>query len=142
MSKILLVEDDGQIRALLKRILEKQNHSVQEAPHGREALALLASELPDLVITDMFMPEMDGLEFIEQMLARHPGLPFVAISGEGGLDAEVFLRIARYRGAHGILQKPFGVFELQAALERVLKMSSDLKSSQPQEQPLPQMISP
>jgi YesN/AraC family two-component response regulator len=114
--KILLADDHNVLRKGLRRILEEQPdlEVVGEASDGREALTLTNQLHPDVVVMDIAMPEMEGLELIKHLKRYHPKLPIVAMSGafEGR-----FLDAARMLGAKETLQKPFEREALLAALE-------------------------
>jgi len=113
---ILFVDDDNVISTLSKRVLAKAGHTVFLATTGREALAILKSVAPDLVITDLVMPDMDGLELIRTLLLSSPALKIIAISGE--FQGE-FLRVAEAFGAKASLQKPFDPLELLRLVNEV-----------------------
>jgi DNA-binding response OmpR family regulator len=81
MSKILVVEDEKNLRLLYRMDLEMEGHIVVTAAHGAEGLRLFESESPDLVVLDIRMPGMDGLEALGRMLARDPRTPVVLNSG-------------------------------------------------------------
>ena len=106
-ANILLVDDNDQARVTVTRILESAGYRVTEAANAKAAVVLLKDLSPDLVITDIFMPEGDGFEMINEL--RHHGMqvPVIAISGGGlatGLDV---LAIAGRLGAQAVLYKPF-----------------------------------
>src|ERR1700729_3715662 len=92
MPEILVIDDDPRIRRLLVRILTGVGHKVHEAEDGRKGLMLLRQIKPALVITDIFMPEVEGLEAIRTIRDEAPDTPIVAISGEGNLT---YLRAAK-----------------------------------------------
>ena len=111
---ILIAEDDERLRHSLASILEEAGYSVVEASNGKEVLLDLSSADLCLLLTDIVMPEMEGLELIKHLRQYHPKLPIVAMSGafEGR-----FLDAARMLGAKETLQKPFEREALLAALE-------------------------
>src|SRR3546814_7544266 len=86
MSKILLVEDDAKIRAILKEILQEKNHEVDEAGDGQEGLKKLEQGLYDLCICDIKMPKMDGLEVLDRVKEAGIATNFVVISAHGNID--------------------------------------------------------
>ena len=112
---ILIAEDDERLRHSLASILQEVGYSVVEASNGKEVLKDLKKS-PDfcLLLTDIVMPEMDGLELITHLRRYHPKLPVVAISGV--FEGE-FLNAAKLLGAKETLQKPFTRAALLAALE-------------------------
>ncbi|MBF0612897.1 MAG: response regulator [Magnetococcales bacterium] len=121
MAKILLIEDDSQVRETLQLMLEKKQHQVTPAANGVEGLEMLNTFLPDVVITDILMPEKEGLEVIRELRITHPVLPVIAISGGGmSMGPELCLRIAKQLGAQLVLMKPFTLQELNSAIEKVL----------------------
>src|SRR3954466_13840356 len=81
MAHILIIEDDERVRRLFSTLLQHAGHQASEARDGREGLALQAECHPDLVITDIVMPGMEGLETISALRRLHPDLPIIAISG-------------------------------------------------------------
>jgi DNA-binding NtrC family response regulator len=118
MAGILIIDDDRRIRRLLVRILAGVGHKVHEAEDGRKGLMLLHQIKPSLVITDIFMPEVEGLEIIRTIRNEAPDTPIVAISGEGNLT---YLRAAKGFGAFAALEKPFEVDELLRVVSDLLK---------------------
>lgn len=120
MARILLIDDEPAVRAGLGRYLRMKGHEVEEAGDGRQALRLATTAPVDLVITDINMPEMDGIEVILALLERTPGLPIIAISGGGRMPKEVLLASAGVLGAVTTLEKPFDLGELSDAMSRVL----------------------
>jgi DNA-binding NtrC family response regulator len=105
---ILLVDDDATIRVMLERTLHKQGYSVVCAANGQEALAWVTRSRFRLVITDIFMPDSDGLDLIMACSVGHPAMPILAISGGGRLGGpDTFLKPARLLGSRRTLAKPF-----------------------------------
>lgn len=119
MARILVIDDEDQIRALLRRVLEKQGHEVLEAEHGAIALEVAEEGPLDLVITDIMMPEKDGLEVISALRRDTPDLKILAISGGGVLRSKA-LHIANLLGAYGTLQKPFAIEALISKVNEAL----------------------
>jgi DNA-binding NtrC family response regulator len=120
MAKILLVDDDAQLREMLREILELAGHQVRGAKDGRVALALYRAERADLVLTDLVMPEKEGLETIRELLRHDPRATVIAMSGGGHSTADLNLTMAEKLGARDTLPKPFSREELLAAVERAL----------------------
>jgi len=81
--KILVVDDEPSIRFSLTELLDEAGHEVREAPHAPAALALLDDSPADLVISDLTMPAMDGLQLLDELRARHPGSLFVLMTAHG-----------------------------------------------------------
>jgi CheY-like chemotaxis protein len=85
MASILIIDDEPEVLRVLKKVLEGAGHSVTEAADGKTALRWFAGRPTDLVVTDIYMPEMDGLEFLMRLREAFPETPVVAISGGGHL---------------------------------------------------------
>jgi len=120
VSRILLVDDDEIFRGVVQLMLEQLGYEVTSARGGREALHLCKGSWFDLVITDLIMPEQDGLETITQLLQCRPGTKVIAMSGRGHIAPESSLKVARLLGASRILMKPFTPVQLQEAVEEIL----------------------
>jgi DNA-binding NtrC family response regulator len=114
------MDDDGTLRETVARGLDRAGHSVHQAGNGRDGLEMLGEHAIDIVVTDINMPDMDGLEVIIALGKAHPGLPVVAISGGGLMPGALLLESADALGAVEVLAKPFEVTELLAAVERVV----------------------
>src|SRR5436190_19632533 len=82
MKNILVVDDEAAIRLVLNLALKQAGYVVREACNGKEASQLLEQSLPDLLITDLSMPEMEGTELIQEVRTLYPGMPIIAMSGE------------------------------------------------------------
>lgn len=122
VAQILVIEDDDLVRRTVRRMLEFLGHRVTEAADGRDALALDRVEPADLVLTDIFMPGMEGVETIRELRRRRPDAKVIAMSGGGGgLGPNDSLRLARLLGAQHTLPKPFGTRQLQEAIRNVLE---------------------
>jgi len=120
MATILIVDDDANLRKLLRRILRRAKYDVVEAANGQEALVLFRQQPTDLVITDLFMPQQDGLETISALRRLNNHLPIIAISGGGAAAQFDMLRAASLLGAARVLMKPFSIEEVHAALRDLL----------------------
>jgi len=112
--RVLVIEDNAELREYLRLALEMQDYQVLTAEHGRAALAYLDGHRVDAVITDLFMPEMDGIETVAALRKQFPGIRVVAMSGRPGVD---YLAVARELGVKHTLRKPFEITELLAALK-------------------------
>ena len=112
---ILLLEDNDEYRTLLTEVLTLSGFEVYAAPNGRRVDDTLRARHIDLVITDVSMPERDGLEIMSDLRVNHPEIPVIAISGDVPLNTELFLEIAAKLGASRVLAKPFRIDELIAA---------------------------
>lgn len=121
MYTILIIEDDPDVRNLLKRLFEREKYHILEAGNGREAIHLLSHAKPDLVITDIIMPEEDGIGTINILRQKYPEIKIIAISGGGRMSSEEYLNIARMLGAHASFSKPFDNKELLRKAKELLK---------------------
>jgi len=107
MGRILIVDDEEITRFTLREILEVSGYSVTEARNGKECIDLQKISPFDLIITDILMPEKDGIETIIHLKRDYPGIKIVAISGGGNMDINEALKFAQEFGADRILAKPF-----------------------------------
>jgi two-component system response regulator (stage 0 sporulation protein F) len=114
MSKILVIDDEELVRTLLRTVLETDGHTVLEAEDGRNGIALYREQRPDLVITDILLPELSGLETIMELTREFLNVKVIAISGLQG-EPEIFTR-ARLLGARRTFQKPFNPQDLLQAV--------------------------
>ena len=122
MATILLVEDDDAVRDVLRKTLEAAGHEVEGAANGDLGLAAYRRQARDLVITDLVMPEKNGLETIMELRRLNPAVKIIAISGGGrtlGLG-QLYLESAQALGAGQILAKPFSAAALLSAVTEVL----------------------
>jgi DNA-binding response OmpR family regulator len=119
MAHLLLAEDDADIRDTLKRLLRHIGHSVVAVNDGAQALSALNEHNFDLMITDLIMPNSEGIENIMVARRNYPQLPIIAISGGGANRAESYLEVAEKLGA-SIFKKPVAPRELIAEIERLL----------------------
>ncbi len=116
---ILVIEDDVSIRNAINTLLSRQGYTVIEAGHGREGLSILEDFGVDLVITDIFMPNMDGLEVIRSIRKENKDLKLIAISGGGQMHLTECLRWAKAFGADKTLNKPIKHTELLETIEEL-----------------------
>ena len=123
MGRIMVVEDDKAVRELLREILKRAGHEVIAARNGKEAIALYQETPADLVITNILMPEKEGLETIQEMRRDDPDIKIIAISGGGQIGPADYLEIARRFGARRTFSKPFDRKELLAAVDELLEES-------------------
>ena len=121
MKKILVIEDNAIVRNTVKRILQIAGYTVVTANDGLEGVDLFRKELPDLVISDIIMPQQEGIGTIRQILAEFPGTKIIAISGGGRIGNTDFLQIARKMGAVDALPKPFDPDDLLGLITNCLK---------------------
>jgi DNA-binding response OmpR family regulator len=113
MAEILVIDDDGDIRSLVTNILDAAGHRTREASNGDDGMALCRARRPMLVITDIVMPEKEGLELIRDLSREMPDVP------------AVYLRAAALFGAVALLSKPFEPEELLRAVEAALRRAAD-----------------
>jgi CheY-like chemotaxis protein len=118
IATILVIDDEAEVRQTLARMLA--GHAVHEAADGGAGLALAAELAPDLVVTDILMPEKEGIETIRELRRAHPRVRILAISGGGQSGTLDFLDMARALGADAALAKPFRRSELLEMVERLL----------------------
>ena len=121
MARVLVIDDDEEIRTLVKHMLVGEGHEVEEAVDGAEGLQLFGKHPPDLVLTDIDMPGLDGHDVIEAIRMQHPDVPIIAISGGGPVGREELLLKASALGAVEIIMKPFEFRQLVGAVERALE---------------------
>jgi YesN/AraC family two-component response regulator len=107
MALILIVDDDALVRESIKAILAAEGHAIREAENGLRADTFFRNGPPDLMITDILMPEREGIETIMKVRASHPDMKILAISGGGRSGQMDFLEVAQKFGAHATLKKPF-----------------------------------
>jgi len=120
MANILLAEDDELARYAIAKVLRKAGHSVREAVNGSMAFDMVAQELPDLLITDVVMPDCDGLSLLTDLRKQHSTLPVLVISGGGSNVGGDYLFFAERLGASAILKKPFSNDDLLARIDQLL----------------------
>ncbi|HNX52638.1 MAG TPA: response regulator [Pontiellaceae bacterium] len=121
MGNLLIIEDDLSVQQMFKQFLESNGFTVFCASEGLEGMNLLKQQKVDLIITDIMMPEMDGLEVIQAVQETQPGLPIIAISG-GMRDVPInFLPHARKFGACRVFEKPVSLTTLLASVQELLK---------------------
>lgn len=117
MAQIVVIDDEPGMLRMITRALEKCGHTVTSYENGRHAIQGMETTAPDLVITDIFMPEMDGLELTRELTRSRPKCPIIAVSGASELPD--YLGVAQNFGAT-ILRKPFRPIELVELVDRLL----------------------
>ncbi|MEK7240971.1 MAG: response regulator [Gemmatimonadota bacterium] len=118
--RILVIDDDPIVRGMLAEMLRREGYDVDEAEDGRAGMRQFRQQPAALVITDVVMPEQEGLETLMLLRQASPSVRVIAISGGGRVGPESYLNSARTLGAHAILAKPFGREELLKAVTEVL----------------------
>jgi len=122
LARILVIEDEQDIREFCRRLLTGEGHQVVEASNGEIGLSLFRQDPSDLIITDLFMPEKDGIETIRELRRDFPDVKIVAISGgTRTVSGVTFLKVASHLGAIITLAKPFSRAELIAAVDAALR---------------------
>jgi CheY-like chemotaxis protein len=116
-GRVLVVDDDAGVRDVVRSMLESAGYQVVVAENGKEAMKLLETERADLILTDLVMPEQEGIETIKTLRREYPDLKVIAMSGAFGGD---YLRIAAYLGAHATLAKPIQMNTLLRLVEKTL----------------------
>jgi CheY-like chemotaxis protein len=120
VQTILVVDDDDQIRGFIKIVLKQAGYFVQSVCNGNEASLYLNQSLPDLLITDMSMPQKAGNQLIEEVRINHPAIPIIAVSGAPTAQPGIYLKIAKSLGADFILAKPFSPDKLLQKVKQAL----------------------
>lgn len=120
MASVLVVDDEPAVRELLRLVLERDGHTVMEAGNGRKAMRALRDAQVDVVITDIIMPEQEGMETISEIRRLRPEIKIIAMSGGGRRLTMDFLPMATRLGADMTFEKPFKPTELAAAVADLL----------------------
>ena len=120
MAHVLVMDDEEELRRVLVRALERAGHEVSGAENGADGLREIKAHAVDLVVTDLVMPEMDGLEFMRELGRLRPGTRVIAISGGGIWDKASLLAVAGMLGAVKTLSKPFELGEFLKLVDEVL----------------------
>ncbi|MFW5805641.1 MAG: sigma-54-dependent transcriptional regulator [Bacteroidales bacterium] len=121
MRKILVIDDERSIRNVFKDILEREEYEIDVAENGKTGLEKIKNEMPDLVICDIKMPEMDGVEVLEKAMEIDPELTFIMITGHGDVD----LAVASFKkGAYDFIQKPLDLKRLQITIKNAMERNN------------------
>ncbi len=120
MARILIVDDEELVRAAFVLLLERDGHEVREASNGVEALARIRKQLPDLVVTDLVMPEKDGFETIRDIRNISPSLKIIAISGGAPIGSRDTLQFATNMGVDETFAKPIDRAKFLSSVSRLL----------------------
>jgi CheY-like chemotaxis protein len=124
MALILIIDDEPQIRSMLKLMLERDGYDVAEAPDGIEGIRIYRQNPADLIITDLIMPNKDGIGVIIDLKKEFPNVKIIAMSGGGLNKPEGYLKGAKKLGAACTLTKPIDRGEMLRAIKDVLKSPS------------------
>ena len=122
MTRILVIDDEESVRTVLRQMLEKEGYEIEDAEDGAVGLKLLHEHLPDLIITDLFMPEKEGIETMIEVRKHFPQVKIIAISGGGRMGKLDLLPMAESFGAQRTLAKPFERQELLETVKEVLSL--------------------
>lgn len=131
MTRILIIDDNEDLRETLLMLLEDEGYAVVAAHDGASGVRVFAESRPDLVITDVIMPDTDGIETIRRIRAIDPTARIVAMSGGAWLGNDYYLRMAKSLGAMALLPKPFEVQDLVRVVESCLRAPPPLSSPAP-----------
>ena len=119
-ATVLVVDDDPDLLQSLRVLLEAYDYTVIMAPNAAAAIAAVSERQPDLVLTDIYMPDADGFELINSLREHHVTVPVVAMSGGGRVGGYDNLSVATHLGAAAVIDKPFSNASLIETIERVL----------------------
>ena len=122
--RVLIIDDDEQIRVLLQQMMEWAGLEVAVAENGKIAMQHMQEKPADLVITDLIMPEQEGLETISRLKKEYEGIKIIAISGGGRIGPEAYLPAALELGADLVFSKPFDVQKVVSAVQELLNSPS------------------
>ena len=111
-GRVLVIDDDPQLLKLYHKKLSAEGFEISLATNGKEGIDLYRRELPDLVVTDLVMPEKEGLEMIQELKQEFPDVKIIAVSGGGRNDPTAYLKVAGYIGAQRTFTKPIDWQEL------------------------------
>jgi CheY-like chemotaxis protein len=120
MPGILIVEDEKEVREMLRISLARKRYTILEAENGKDAIAHFKPSVTDLVITDLIMPEEDGLKVIMKLREVKPSIKIIAISGGGKAGPGSYLNLAKALGADAAYSKPFSLNDLMAKIDELL----------------------
>jgi DNA-binding NtrC family response regulator len=119
MKRILVIDDDASVRSAMTQTLVDAGYETSSASGGEEGVSIVGETPIDLVVTDIFMPDRDGVEIILELRRDYPDMGIVAVSGGGTLRMGNYLPAARKLGAQRTLEKPFSSEQLLSAVEEV-----------------------
>ena len=128
MAGILIVEDDNELREMISISLTRRKFTVMEASSGKEAIVRFKPSITDLVITDLIMPDEDGLKVIMKFREVKPSLKIIAISGGGKAGPGSYLNLAKALGADAVYSKPFSLNDMVLKIEELLNIKFDFES--------------
>jgi CheY-like chemotaxis protein len=120
MKKILVIEDNASMLQMISDLLKRAGYHVLTAMDGVAGLQIFRTAKPDLVITDIIMPDKEGLEVIMELVQETPRPKIIAMSGGGMMDPHTYLSLAEKLGASEVIQKPFRLQELMTLVEKLI----------------------
>ena len=120
MARILIIEDEEMMREFLRELLEEAGYQVEEAENGKVGVELYRKDPADLVITDLFMPEKDGIEALLELQAEFPEVKVIAVSGGSRMGRTDLLSVVGDLGVQRTFRKPFHMSELLEAVKELL----------------------
>ena len=120
MTTLLVIDDDNLVRGMMANALRKKGFNVLEAGDGNEGLQVVLHNTVDLVVTDMLMPDKEGVETIIELREINSDMKIIAMSGGGKKQDMTFLKLAKQVGANLVLEKPFRPSDLLGAIEQLL----------------------
>lgn len=120
MARVLVIDDETAIAVMLKKMIERAGHEVEIASNGNDGLLVFESFQPDLLITDIVMPEKEGLELILELRKKKEKLKIIAISGGGRFQYQGYLTSAKHLGADRVFQKPLDHKEFMNVISDLL----------------------
>ncbi len=120
-KSILVIDDETQVRQMLRSLLEEEDYNVFESPNGMLKPGFIDDNAISLVITDIVMPDKDGLETINDLRVSNPDLKIIAVSGGGRIDSGTFLESAKLLGADLTFGKPLDFNDLLEAIEELIE---------------------
>jgi DNA-binding NtrC family response regulator len=121
MARILIIDDEAMIRDLLIKMLEREGYETMNASDGKEGIRLYRENPADLIITDLIMPEKEGIETIMELRRDYQDVKVIAMSGGGKIDPGTYLQIAKTLGAIETLAKPFDLKEVLKTVQELLE---------------------
>jgi CheY-like chemotaxis protein len=121
MANVLIVDDNELLRGTLEVGLREHGHDVRVAANGLEAVGMIEAGVPDVLISDMLMPQSDGIEVLREVRRKWPALPVIIMSGGGVIPDGDLLKMARALGASETLSKPVRIAALAAAVDKLTR---------------------